>query len=443
MKSVFFLILDACRFDYLNERDTPFLWELKKRGITCKNLESCSGFGQRSVIFSGAPLLKTNAFTTYQFNPSDSPFKGWFKPRWLLKLIDKLYLFRYLREPQTGSPINKVFRRVLRKLVVFLRSRADAYARTRSMHAWANYIPLSILSELSLSEDMRPIYLPGSLPVDSLVDTMSACGKRIEYLMYPIIKAGDDDEIVDDALRHITENAQSDLYMLQLVDTDYKIHISGPDSVKRANIIRDTDRRIEFLHSRLTSQSRFADADWVIIGDHGMAQVKSTIDALAIFKSRESRWGASMFKDYLPFLDSTMIRIRALTKQGQEFSEKVFLEEPFLSGGKLIDQTEAAKHSIPISRRENGDLIWWAHTGTLVSPCYFNESYRYRGMHGYRSEESIENYGFAIVASQRHDPAVIEHCKLADICPTLCDLLNIPYPSDNEGRSLLRNEPPH
>jgi hypothetical protein len=85
-----------------------------------------------------------------------------------------------------------------------------------------------------------------------------------------------------------------------------------------------------------------------------------------------------------------------------------------------------------------GDLIWRAKAGVLVSPCHFHgRTDAPISMHGYNPDIDTEK-GFALVIGEGAF-GKIKEASLLDICPTICDLAKIRYPKFNEGKSLCIN----
>jgi arylsulfatase A-like enzyme len=61
-------------------------------------------------------------------------------------------------------------------------------------------------------------------------------------------------------------------------------------------------------------------------------------------------------------------------------------------------------------------------------------------MHGYDSRHE-KMQGFAIAHGKRIRPAFVTDARLVDLCPTLCDAVGVPFPMQNEGKSLLAVSP--
>jgi len=413
-KTVLFIILDAFRWDYCNEEDTPTLYNLGMNGIWAKKLVSSSGFTQRSAIFTGASYNTHGNFTMYTYDPKTSPFK-------LLKILSPIAGWL-----DSLPKSNKIFR-IIKKAVNQLPKITADYAPP----AW---IPLSILPLISVVEDLKPIYNPSSFSVESIFDKLDN-NISYKYFMAPVPK--NDKWAMNKILSVIKEKAG--IYFLQFSDSDGIIHRIGSECKERREVMRNIDERIKKLKQEF--EKNFQDVSFVIIGDHGMMDVKKYIDiwnpVMKFAKSHKLTIG----KDFLMFLDSTLVRFWFFNSQ----AKAVF--SPFLSNllssnqGTFFTEEIAKKNKIPFKDKKYGDLIWRANPGIGIFPDYFHSlREKYKAMHGYDSyEEKMK--GMAIIYNKNdflNKNVKIEEAHLQDLCPTICDILNLPYPSENKGVSLFK-----
>jgi hypothetical protein len=176
----------------------------------------------------------------------------------------------------------------------------------------------------------------------------------------------------------------------------------------------------------------------MIVGDHGMMDVETTVDVASAVHGRARRASLCHGRDYLLFLDSTLARLWFFNDRARAALDDVFAVPPLEGCGCLIDGETAARYRIPPPGRRYGEQIWWASPGVLIHPDYFHPRQQVvKGMHGYDSHHE-KMMGFAIVAASGYGRGFVESAALVDVCPTLCDLLGLPYPDANEGESLAR-----
>ena len=148
-KKTVFLLLDAFRWDYVNEKDTPTIYEMSKKGIYAKKMKSSTGFTQRSSIFTGTWPVENGNFTMYIDDKSRAQY-------WFLKLIPNFILNLLESYSFTNRGVRFVLGRLNKKLHP---------ARRFS----PGFIPLTLLPKIGISEDHDPIFESGTFdPIKSI-----------------------------------------------------------------------------------------------------------------------------------------------------------------------------------------------------------------------------------------------------------------------------------
>jgi len=280
-----------------------------------------------------------------------------------------------------------------------------------------------------VSEDNRPIHLPGAFEQESIFDVFVRENIKYEYLMYPVVD-GKDDSVVEALIQH--RNSDAKVIMGMFSDSDAAVHNCGPSSPQRRRITGEIDRKLQKISANYSDETT-----WIVIGDHGMTDVVDEIDVPAAIESLESRMNVRMGRDYLLFLDSTMARFRRITEDGEKFLDEVKNVPLLREKGRFIDQQTAEEYSIPIDDRRYGDLIWWANPGILLFPDYFHNLRTHnKGMHGYDSNHD-DMKGFFLAWGAEIEPRKLDQINLIDVCPTLCDLVAVPHPKNNKGASII------
>ncbi|PCI28659.1 hypothetical protein COB52_03365 [Candidatus Kaiserbacteria bacterium] len=406
-EAVLFILLDAFRWDYLNAEDSPTLYKMASGGVYVKKLKSSSGFTQRSSLFTGAhPEIHGN-YTMYVKDSENSPFKI-LRP--FRKLLSKI--------PRTG-----LVHRVTRKFI-------NQIPKVSSSWAPPGAIPSDVLSYISVIEDNKPIHSPGALPVESIFDVFQEENISSLYMMAPV--SGDDGSTMKSLQKKMSTQHQA--FFVQFSDTDGLVHISGVDSDKRRELVKEVDERVRALTEQF--ESLYPNGKTVVIGDHGMVDVEQYIDVWGEVESFAKENGLENTKDYLMFLDSTLARFWFLSEKGERIL-KPFLLKSFNDKGKWVDEEYMYSRNIPRNSEWYGDLMWSADEAVGIFPDYFHwPQDKYKAMHGYDSMvDSMKGMAIIHNASTRE---VIEEANLEDIGVTICDLLKIRHPDKATGKSLWK-----
>jgi hypothetical protein len=403
-----FIILDAARSDYLDAGRMPFLAGLAATGLR-GSFESPPGFAQRTVLFSGRNPERSGNFSAFVFDPDQSPF------RWLRKLGPAGQLVRPRR---VMYPARWAIAKATKSL-------------TGVYHADPAWIPPRYLPFFRPCEDMKPIFDPGALGSPSVFDLARKNGIRFRYLAHPV--SGDDEEVHQILVRELRGRAPYDFYVAQFSATDQQGHKFGPQSDEMRRVLLTLDRKIASIHSALAAN--YDSWDLFVCGDHGMARVERQVNIIAEL----SRADARPAQDYVVFVNSTLAVLWYLTERGRREIEAVL---PKIPGTRLVDDELRRTIGIPVDRKW-GDRMVAAAPGVLFWPDYFHvRDSKIRGMHGYLDKRD-ETHGLAVLASSeaRTPSGQIGLHALADVFPTLCDLIGVPVPAGQQGVSLLRGTP--
>ncbi len=407
-----FILLDAFRWDYINKVDTPFLYQLATEGVYVRRIKPGSGFCERTEIFTGMRADNSLNFTAIGYKPEKSFYLKHKTILKILTLFDKPEIsrrrFRWF--------LNHIFRRLGAKLLTY-------------------EIPFSLLPYFDLTEDKMDHRERGAFLHESIFDVMQESGKEVFYDSFTALgmpSNGND----DDRIRLLLRNASHayDLYLLFIGESDSIGHSYGPSSEETKKMTSRIDKKVQrFINS---FQSKNEDVSFVFLGDHGMLGVDTYLNVWDKVKRFTKRYGLREKKDYLIFLDSALARFWFFNEKARELFEDMLSAAPFDRFGRIIDEEMASKYHIPYGNKEYGDIIWWADPGVVIYPDFFHSTKPVKGMHGYNPDHP-DSKGFCIIVDKEVQPEVIEDGELVDICPTICDLVGVPYPSGNQGCSFL------
>ena len=412
MKStVLFILLDAFNCDYISESNTPFIWDLCQSNIYVKKIRPSFGFCERSEIFTGCYPDETNNFTAIGFNQDQSPF----------------VILKKIPFPKTPSKSfvfdNRYSRKIISNLYRILGIRFPVFQ-----------IPFGLLPHLTLTEDLTDHTKTGAFSVQSIFDMLDKYNKTFCYDSFTALGLanGNDNNRIDTAIKNARLN--KDFYALFVGEIDYISHVYGTTSKETANGLRAIDKKVQYAISSF--REKFNDFKVVIVGDHGMIDIDLYFNLWDSLEPLLLKNNLVSGKDYLMFLDSTIARFSCCHEIVREKITNILCNKPFTDCGSLISLSLAKKYHLPVPGKLYGDVLWWANPGTVIFPDFFHRQKKPKAMHGY-SPDLNGSKGFCVLAGDDIEKKIIEEGELIDVCPTLCDFLNINTPKDSVGKSFI------
>jgi len=415
-RSTLLVLLDAFRWDYLTETQTPYLWRLAQEGTWVRKLRPSPGFCERTDLFTGAHPDVTGNFTAITYDPLSSSYANNRIGLGFFNLLESLFAH--------GTLTQKLVRKTARVY----------FSRLKGISQPIYDIPFHELDKFGLTEDRKSFWQPGAFRVESVFDVMRRENMTVFWQSFTAL--GMDNGTDKDRCRMLKDNfdKRHDLYLLYVGMSDIIPHKYGTQSPQRVATTQRIDGSVGELVQ--TFQSRFRDPNILIIGDHGMVDVQRSIDLRRKLNRHVKTNRVRLRQDLIAFFDSTMARFWCKT-DGARAAVEELLDDPEVSRhGSIVTESEAQRLHVPGPGQGYGDVIWWAKAGVIICPDYFHRHERYRAMHGYGSDLDAE-MGLAIVSGPRATTHLIPRARLLDTCPTLCDLLGIRAPWANVGRTLL------
>ena len=180
------------------------------------------------------------------------------------------------------------------------------------------------------------------------------------------------------------DNAKEDfsLYLVYIGNLDAVGHKYGPSSYEINNAIQKMDEQLNNFSKEFSSIN--PEAEYIFLGDHGMTDVRSTVDVDRVLKLEMRQYGLKLGVDYIYFLDSTLMRVWIFDIDRKNEIMRSISENSILkSKGKFIHEDDATLLEIPVNDN-SADIIWWANLGVMISPDFFHKKVEnIKGMHGY------------------------------------------------------------
>lgn len=195
--------------------------------------------------------------------------------------------------------------------------------------------------------------------------------------------------------------APPELAFLYAADLDAALHDEGADGPRtraaRKSLAENVDRARSLM-------SRGGDCLTLVVGDHGMAEVKRAIDPRPLVKR---------LRGLRSFVDSTLLRLWGPEAALQD-AARLLSDLP----GRLLGRADLQQRRAPVEGDPYGSAIFVLDEGHLFAPSYAGG--RVRGMHGYDLGSPSSK---AAVASDVALPEGVQ--GLADLAPLICRTLGL------------------
>lgn len=287
-------------------------------------------------------------------------------------------------------------------------------------------IPFDVRSRLCMTEDQEIDFIKDAFKnpdngrvIESLWDVMRKEGKEFAVEACVALGVQQYGGITTHGTRPIQlmEKIKRgvDLAYIQFSETDQQIHYSGTRVKARKDLLKVVDSKVQWLYEE--TKKLYKDVNIIVFGDHGMMDVKEHIDLALEYPPYVEGW------DYLYLKSSGAIQFWVYNPK----VEKYILNDPHLKTNGVFIKSPSPRQ---------GDLVWQADPGILISPCHFHKRWDApKAMHGY-SDKIDEMHGMAIINNNK-DKKRVQKGSLKDICSAVCDLLEIRYPQYNKGVSYV------
>jgi predicted AlkP superfamily pyrophosphatase or phosphodiesterase len=386
---VLMIHIDACRYDYINEEDAPFLFSRMQDHFSCR-LVPTFGFEPDAAYLAGQYPDESDGGALFWYDPESAP-------------VDPLWS----RIPRLPLPADRLLRRAM--TWVYGKRSDNPFFTTAN-------IPFSIIDQFDVTRN-QPIDAPGAIP-SGLFDTLGERDKTWFTHVHPCHRV-DLKSVLSRVQQH---HPPVDLAFIHLGDLDRIGHRYGPGSPEQKHMMRKVDSGIrQIIHHY---QNVDPHLDVVILGDHGMCAVTRHLDLASRLQSLD----LTVKRDYLVFLDSTMARFWFFTDRARNRIQHLLSD---IDDGIILDQNALDRYHLNYDHNRYGDLIFVAHAGVLLFPNYFQGHTPESGMHGYLPEVP-QQQSVLILASSRGAPLETPNAvDMRRVYPTVLTLLGMDAHSFN------------
>jgi len=354
--------IDGCRNDYFNENSTPFLFLLKQEGIS-GSLVPTFGFEPDAAYLAGLYPDECNGGMHFWYSPETSPFRN---VKFLIKHFDRF-----------PNIFQNNFRRILN---LFVRKWSNS-SRVRCMPSFYK-IPFSLMPFFDLSERYL-LYEDKFVQGRSIFTILKNNNRPFFFHGAPTCPTG-----LKDVYQGLIEATHPfDFIFLHISVLDAIGHKYGPFSNELLSNLGEVDRFIKEIWTFL--KKKYGEFNFMIIGDHGMVEVKEVLD----IKARIDKLGLKIGKDYIYFLDSTFARFWFFSENSKQLVISILTK---IEQGHILSKQEKNKYHLNYSHNKFGDLIFVVNPGVLVFPNFWNNIIPEKGMHGYIPENNGQQSAFTI-----------------------------------------------
>ena len=391
--SKIFVLVDALRNDYINKKNTPFLYHLSQNNLYINRIKPSLGFCERSEIISGYNSEQTGYFTAIGKDIKKSDYKD--LPKGISKLLEiiniffnKIPTFKFL-----GKKINfsKLFKRILNRIL------KKKYSSKMSIYN----IPINQLNNFYLTEDEYDHFSDNFINKDNLIMKIKRKGMDINNEAWTYL--GKSNQMSDDETMNflISKNIESsnEFIFAYLGTLDAVGHKYGPKSKKMVESLSYIDSFFEKLISLNDNN------DIIILGDHGMKTINKFLNVSDEIHEIQQKFNLKINHNFNFFIDSTMLRLWVNNDQKIDMINFINSNNTLSKYGKIIHQ----KHSSKVY----GNVVWLANEGVMLYPDFFHFK-KPVGMHGYDNELK-NSQGTAIIYKKDLSNSYIKSLNLCDL----------------------------
>jgi len=419
-KIVVMFLIDALRYDYINKQDSPFLWRLRK--------ESIHGFQKVDLGFSAYPGClaglhpeDSNEFMRFWFSPETSAFGFLHRLNNFSCNFSKVFTQSLTKRVINNKYFDRFLRKIIHNTAIFFKGRAEI------KHLWSNSIPFKMLPYFDWTRKVVPDQ-PSYLNFETVFDILRKYNLKWYYLGVPFGPFS-----LDEQVNHLKKYIRKDhsFAFIHIGPLDLAGHKYGPMSKQRRQVLSKVDISVQLMYSTL--EKLFKEIDLVVFSDHGMVEVNKYINIEKILLKNGLKFG----EDFFYFLDSTMARFWF---KKDKMKSKIIDILINIDDGRILTTEDYQKYKLRFDHTKYGELLFLVNPGVLILPNFFQGNHPILGMHGYDPEIMDQHASFFIHSKTISNPQFIKKpINTVDLFPTVLDLLGLPIPDSNKGKSILRS----
>lgn len=401
MNITLFVQLDACRADYFGQKTLHFVGEETDQCMSATILPTF-GFEPDAAYIAGLYPDQADGGAQFWFDSENSPFSFLGESSRVLNVLPDLP--------------NRTLRRLVRRI---------ARQRCKSPTLSIARIPFHLLKYFDFPMHCR-MDEPEFIKKATVFDALRRAGRPWLFHGVPDYKVGMD---------YVVTRVEKDLFpplefaFFHIGDLDGVGHKYGPESEEIRATLERIDKGIERVVK--VAKERFEEVYLLIMGDHGMMEVRKHLDIWSELK----KLPVKLEKDYLVFLDSTMVRFWFFSDRAEKIIVDMLSD---LDNGHILSQAEKDKYHLNYPHNKFGDIFFLVDPGNLIFPNFYQNRKSVKGMHGYAPETPEQQAALLIQSPKVKESKWLEKpVDMRRVFPTLLDLMDLPIPEGIKVKSLL------
>ena len=266
---------------------------------------------------------------------------------------------------------------------------------------------------------------PHCLDVPTLFDVIRSKGLKYTFKFQGRVSTYN---LLNGVISSVKKRRIPDLTFIHHITLDAVGHYRGPYD-------KNIHKELALLKDMLIELFTLIDNEQLnivvlIFSDHGMAPINNYLDVESVFLDLPIK----LVKDYMYFLDSTMVRLWCFTPKYR----RILLERiDGLHCGHFLSSSEKSMLRIDKLGREHGELMYVLDEGFCIYPDFFFRKLKPLGIHGYAFPKQDKPVIMLFTpSSYRFKPILRLQVSHVDIMPTILQFLSLSIPNTCKGKTM-------
>lgn len=207
-------------------------------------------------------------------------------------------------------------------------------------------------------------------------------------------------------------------------EVDQYSHFYTQESDVTIEFLKKVDREIERVYSELSAH--YDEIDFICFSDHGHMKIEHQFDIYELFKKNRIN-----LDDFIHIVDTNYARFWFRNCNEEKIIKRIIADIP---SGFILDDKHYKKYHTAMPDNRYGDLIYYLDYPYMFKKTVWGYGLRTKSIHGYLPDYPDKDGVFISNIPIESD----KHISLADIIPSLLDLLNIKANFEFDGHSIWK-----